>query len=283
MKTLEFDYTVTLDFDKPVTDHHFLLRCVPISQGCQVVVARSLAIEPYTVVTTSSDVFGNRAYQGYIASAHSKFSFHSVARVLVDGCNGIHARCPPLYKYGTPLTHCSDEMRYFLYETFKNSDLLSAIKEKHIKNTDIKRFAKILMNAVHNCLIYTPKVTDVNTTASQAFVLGKGVCQDYSHIFCSLCREAGVASRYVAGTTVGEGATHAWSDFFVPYESYLSLNGKEVDGRWFGADCTRNNFITDDYCILSTGRDYSDCKVDAGVFRGNTDQCMSVFVKTIEQ
>jgi len=282
MKTLEIDYKMNLEFSSSVTEHYFLLRCVPISQGCQVVLSRNLEISPNVQIQTFSDVFGNRAYQGFIEKEHTKFSFHSKAKVLVDGKNGIHARCQPLFKYQTELTRCSDEMREFLYKTFENSTLLESVKKKKIKNTRIREFAEILMHAIHKKIEYTPNSTNVKTSASQAFSLGKGVCQDYSHIFCSLCREAGIPSRYIAGVSVGEGQTHAWSDFFIPYDDFVLNDASLIEGRWFGADCTRDKIVDDNYCILSSGRDFEDCKVDVGIFRGNADQTMTVFVKTEE-
>lgn len=282
MKTLEIDYTMDLEFSVPVTDHYFLLRCVPISKGGQVVVCRNLEINPAVNFTSSTDVFENRSYQGRIDEPHTFFSYHSSAKVQVTGHYGIHGFCAPLFKYPTELTRCSDSMRDFLYETFRESELLESIKSRKIKNNQIKDFAQILMTAVHNKIEYTPGVTNVNTSAAQAFDLGKGVCQDYSHIFCSLCREAGIPSRYVAGSSVGEGSTHAWSDFFVPDETYISSEGKKISGRWFGVDCTRNKTADDNYVVLASGRDYSDCKVDVGIFRGAADQKMTVFIKTTE-
>ena len=282
MKTLEIDYKMSLEFSSPVTEQYFLLRCVPVSQGCQVVVSRNLEITPQTPITTFTDSFGNRVYQGLIEKSHSSFSFHSTAKVLVDGENGIHARCQPYFKYETELTRCSKKMKEFLYETFKDSELLESIKAKKIKNSKIKEFALVLMNAVHQKIKYEPSSTNIKTTAAEAFEKEKGVCQDFSHIFISLCREAGVPSRYIAGVSVGEGATHAWSDFFVPYDDYISNDASLIEGRWFGADCTRNKIADDIYCILSSGRDFEDCKVDVGIFRGNADQIMTVFVKTSE-
>ncbi len=39
-----------------------------------------------------------------------------------------------------------------------------------------------LMNLLYERFTYTPKVTNINTTAGEAMELKKGVCQDYSHI-----------------------------------------------------------------------------------------------------
>ena len=283
MNILEIDYTTTLEFDSPVTDHYFLLRCVPVSRDGQTVVSRNLVVAPETQLVTSRDIFGNTSYQGRIDFPHASFSFHSTATVIVDREKGCRESCLPLYKYNTPLTKCSRQMKDFLLSVFKDNVLEEPVKNKKIRNCNIPLVAELLMGAVHERIEYVSGTTNVKTTASESFDMGTGVCQDYSHIFCSLCREAGIPARYVAGTSKGEGSTHAWSEYFVPDEEYVSNDGTVMEGRWFGIDCTRNRKVDDSYVSLACGRDYLDCKVDGGIFRGMTDQKMTVFVKTNEK
>lgn len=283
MNILEIDYTTTLEFSTPVTDHYFLLRCVPVSRDGQTVISRNLTINPATPLVTSRDIFGNTAYQGRIDFPHTSFSFHSTASVIVDRKNGCRELCHPFYKYNTPLTNVSEEMKDFLRSTFAGSILEEAIFYKKIRNCDIPLVAELLMKAIHSKIEYVTGSTTVKTTAAEAFCAGKGVCQDYSHIFCALCREAGIPARYVAGTSKGEGSTHAWAEYFVPDDEYVQDKGIAMQGRWFGVDCTRNKMVDDTYVSLACGRDYLDCKVDGGIFRGMADQKMTVFVKTKEQ
>lgn len=283
MNILEIDYTTSLEFSTPVTDHYFLLRCVPVSTDGQTVISRNLTVTPEGSLVTSKDIFGNTSYQGRIDFPHTEFSFHSTASVIVDRKNGCRELCHPFYKYNTPLTKVSSQMRDFLLSVFKGNILEEAVCKKKVKNCDIPLVAEILMNAVHSAIEYVTGSTSVKTTAEEAFALGKGVCQDYSHIFCGLCREAGIPARYVAGTSKGEGSTHAWAEYFIPDDAFIQGNGVAMQGRWFGVDCTRNKFVDDTYVSLASGRDYLDCKVDGGIFRGMADQKMTVFVKTKEK
>lgn len=283
MKVLEIDFTTKLEFTSPIIDHYFLLRCVPVSKDGQTVTSRNLSITPDSTMVTSKDIFGNVSYQGRIDIPHTEFSFHSTATIIVDRKNGCRDLCYPLYKYNTPLTKASPDMKDFLYSLFQGTDLQESIKQKKIMPHDFQLVANILQEAVHKKIEYVSGSTNVKTTAEEAFKNGKGVCQDYAHIFCSLCREAGIPARYVAGTSKGEGTTHAWAEFFVPDNSFVTNNGTTMQGRWFGIDCTRNKKVDDTYVILATGRDYLDCKVDGGIFRGAADQTMTVFVKTQEK
>ncbi len=280
MNILEIDYTTTLEFDSPVADHYFLLRCVPVSRDGQTVISRNLVVTPETQLVTSRDIFGNTAYQGRIDFPHNSFSFHSTATVIVDRENGCRESCLPLYKYNTPLTKCSQTMNDFLHSVFSGNVLEESVKCRRVRNCNIPLVAELLMEAVHEKIEYVSGATNVRTMAAESFEMGKGVCQDYSHIFCSLCREAGIPARYVAGTSDGEGSTHAWAEYFVPDDDYMKNDGSAMQGRWFGIDCTRNRKVDDSYVSLACGRDYLDCKVDGGIFRGMTGQRMTVFVKT---
>lgn len=283
MTFLEIDYTTSLEFSSPVTDHYFLLRCVPVSRDGQTVVSRNLEITPGTPLVTSKDIFGNTSYQGRIDFPHTVFSFHSTASVIVDRRNGCRELCYPFYKYNTSLTKVSDKMKDFLHEIFDGNILEECVFTKKVRNQDIPLVAEMLMESIHRKIEYVPGSTTVKTTSDEAFNAGKGVCQDYSHIFCALCREAGIPARYVAGTSKGEGSTHAWAEYFVPDEKYTCSNGVAMAGRWFGIDCTRNKQVDNTYVSLASGRDYLDCKVDGGIFRGMADQIMTVYVKTREK
>jgi transglutaminase-like putative cysteine protease len=129
--------------------------------------------------------------------------------------------------------------------------------------------AKILCAKVYEHFTYAPGETNVMTTAGEAFVAGKGVCQDYAHVLITLCRMAGMPARYVSGLFVGEGASHAWAEVW-------------MDGLWYGIDPTHNCLADEKYLKLCVGRDYSDCPLERGVFSGWAEQTQKVFTKVTD-
>ena len=129
--------------------------------------------------------------------------------------------------------------------------------------------AKVLCAKVHDHFTYTPGETNVMTTAGEAYAAGKGVCQDYAHVLIALCRMAGMPARYVSGLFVGEGASHAWAEIW-------------MDGLWYGIDPTHNRLTDETYLKLCTGRDYSDCPIERGVFSGWAEQTQKVFTKVTD-
>ena len=283
MKTLAIDYKMELGFTGAVTDHCFVLRCIPTARGCQTVTSRSLEVTPAVPLFTYRDTFGNFVYRGQCYAPHTAFAFHVNATVLVHSAEGSRESCPPFYKYNTPLTACTDEMRAFLAAVADGTPFSRAVSGRSFERAEVRDFVRLLCAAVHARIAYTSGSTTVRTTAAEAFAAQKGVCQDYAHLFVSLAREAGIAARYVCGMSTGEGATHAWAEFFVPDSDRMPQDGQAAQGTWFGVDPTRDKFTDDSYVILAVGRDFTDCQVDRGVFCGSVGQTQTVLVKTTEQ
>ncbi len=111
-------------------------------------------------------------------------------------------------------------------------------------------------------LSYTPGVTEVSTSAVEAFEAGHGVCQDYAHLTLALLRHMGVPARYVSGylhprkdAAKGEivsGESHAW------VEAWL--------GDWWGFDPTNRVPAGERHVIVGRGRDYADVPPLRGVY-----------------
>lgn len=282
MKTLSIDYNMNLGFTDNVTDHYFMLRCIPTARGCQTVTSRSLELTPNVPLLAYRDTFGNIAYRGQCYAPHNSFAFQVHALVQVHSAEGSREPCQPFYKYNTPLTACDDAMRDFLHAAAYNSLFMSAVRNRTFDRAHIRSFAEWLSGIVHARITYTSGSTTVQTTAAEAFAAKRGVCQDYAHLFVSLARESGVAARYVCGMSVGEGATHAWAEYFVPDGDRMNSDGSATQGTWFGIDPTRNKSTDDSYVILAVGRDFTDCQIDRGVFCGTVGQTQTVFVKTSE-
>ena len=106
-------------------------------------------------------------------------------------------------------------------------------------------------------------------TAEEALAGGRGVCQDYAHVFIALARIAGWHARYCMGLTVGEGATHAWAEIY-------------YEGAWHGFDPTRDCRTDASYLRFATGRDAADCPVEQGTFYGLADQTQTVLMRVKE-
>lgn len=257
MKILHFRYEMELGFSQEVSGHYFLVRVRPMETERQHSVDFSCRIHPEASLSEIGDGFGNRGFSGSIMAPHKKFAVEAEGTVEVREApvRDFH----PMYRYPSWYTGTDTGLRAFLKEAEEELGGPAAGVEG----------ALFLMDRLYGRFIYMPGVTTVKTTAAEALRGGRGVCQDYAHIFISLCRLAGIPARYVAGMMVGEGATHAWAE---------AWDGEE----WVGFDPTHNCLVDGNYIKLSHGRDFADGAVDKGCFLGSASQAQQIYVKVEE-
>lgn len=255
MKRLRFEYSVLLEFSGAVTEHSFTLRCLPISDGRQLIREPKYEISPINAeqkrrVWFSRDSFGNTLLCGRIPEPHDRFSFGVSGEAEIINAADIPGFPPAMYGYGSPLTKAGERISEFYKEHIPRS-------KKPLER------ALELSDSLYSAMIYKRGVTHVNTTAEEALKCGEGVCQDYAHIFLALCRLDGIRCRYVSGLAYYSGETHAWTE--VADES-----------KWYGIDPANNRLIGEHYIKLCHGRDYSDCPIERGIYIGNSGSVQTV-------
>ena len=64
MKKLRFQYFLRIDFDKPVTQHSFTVRCTLPSDERQTVLQQDIHILPKEFLCENKDSFGNVYFFG---------------------------------------------------------------------------------------------------------------------------------------------------------------------------------------------------------------------------
>ncbi|SHJ68489.1 transglutaminase-like domain-containing protein [Pseudozobellia thermophila] len=101
--------------------------------------------------------------------------------------------------------------------------------------------------------------TDVHTTLKEVLEIRKGVCQDFTHLFCALARANGIPARYVSGYLhqgngyFGDSQMHAWAEAYVPYVG------------WIGFDPTNDILADTNHIKVAHGKDYVDCSPLKGI------------------
>jgi Transglutaminase-like superfamily/Bacterial transglutaminase-like N-terminal region len=254
MPRLRFNYKTRIDFSERVQAHHFLLRILPFDNQAQQLINGSYYIEPQGKISVSKDTFGNKIICGYIDQYHDFFEFSSEGTVFCREYKLIET-LNPLYLYPSIFTKPVQRVQ----------DLYLEFRFPH--NSSVHEKVGLISEKINSLISYTPGATGIHTTADEALALKQGVCQDFAHIMIALCRLSNIPARYVAGFIEGEGFTHAWVEYY-------------ADRAWFGFDPTHDRKVeTTGYIKISHGRDYSDCVVDKGVFRGLVQQKLEVLVK----
>lgn len=256
MKELSFSYSLKITFSNPVENHRFTLRCVPLSGTRQQIQSLHTEVVPEESISESIDSFGNFCIFGHALNPHTLFSV-TVNGIARTGLAPFEPAGPDhlmgLYRCQTDYTRPGQNlMRFFQGFSFEPGQ----------SNFDK---AIVMMNRLYESFRYEAGSTNYRTSAEEAFTLGKGVCQDYSHILICLCRMAGIPAKYVTGMLVGEGASHAWTEI---YDSE----------RWIALDPTNLLTVDDRHIKISSGRDYNDCVMNQGLFYGKTFQTQEVQV-----
>ncbi|RIV83132.1 transglutaminase family protein [Aurantiacibacter zhengii] len=133
-----------------------------------------------------------------------------------------------------------------------------------------------LSNTIREQVVYGTGSTGVATTAEEAVVEGRGVCQDHAHIFIAAARSLDIPARYVSGylmmnDRIEQEATHAWA------EAYVQGLG------WVGFDISNGISPDPRYVRVATGRDYHDAAPVTGISFGAVTEDLTVDLSVEQQ
>ena len=261
MKRLQFDYFMKIDYSEAVSLCHFTIKCFPKNTLRQRVEGVSIALSPAVPYSIGADSFGNRQIYGRDDIAHHSFSFRITGKVRT-GLSGWEEEADvdqaAVFRYPHGLNQAGESLRAYHDEIGK--ELPEDTYEKSL----------LMMHRLYQDFAYEKGATDMNTTAEEAFRLGKGVCQDYAHILIALLQMEGIPARYVTGMLIGEGASHAWVE--VLYQS-----------RCYGLDPTNDSPVADAHIKIGVGREASYCLINRGIMHGGGTQVQTIEVIVSEE
>ena len=256
MKKLHFDYYMNITYETPVTICHYTIKCIPADTDRQHLEDIQIELMPENKYQQGADAFGNRKIYGCVHEPHTQFSCHitgTVTNGIADYESQDQNMPSEIFRYPHGLTCPGDALKAYF----------NAVKI-HLQGNRLEQAAYI-MHRLYQDFTYEKGVTDVSTSAEQAWILGRGVCQDYAHIMVALCRLAGIPARYAAGMLIGEGYSHAWVEIC-------------SEGRWYALDPTNDVIVADAHIKLGIGRDAADCMINRGVMFGGGSQTLLIRV-----
>lgn len=152
---------------------------------------------------------------------------------------------------------------------------LVAVAEGLTRDRTPGQAAHAIADWVRSHVEYVPGSTGVRTSAQEAWLLRKGVCQDIAQLTLGMLRSVGIPARYVSGYfypkvagTLGEtvaGQSHAWVEWWC--------------GGWTSFDPTNRMSTGLRHVIVATGRDYDDVSPLKGVYNGAASTGLGVTVE----
>ena len=258
MAFLNYEYSMVISYSEPVDKCYFTIKSFPTDDFRQRSIAYDISMSPLTQYSEGKDSFGNTQIIGSEDAPHSVFEYKIkglVETYPVSIAGGVNYSTVGMYKYPHGKCIPGDSMLSFVKEIESEVNNCNTTKDKCIK----------IMDKIYERMAYVPGSTEVETTAQEAFDLGKGVCQDFAHILITILRLFGIPARYVCGLIVGEGQSHAWVEAV-------------CDSNYVAFDPTHNTEITDEYIKLGVGRDAGDCAINRGVMWGGGRQTQDISV-----
>jgi len=257
---LKIEHTTTFTYDQPISEAYTEMRLKPLDTDGQHCLSFRLITEPKDEVLQYTDHFGNEVSHFDVIQPHQKLMVSALSEVAT----------PDVYTADASSLSPLDEFNYLspTYYAPHAPNLIDLSASHKIGESPLET-ALSFMHVIHDTMKYEKGATDVDTTADKALTLGRGVCQDFSHIMLAACRVQSVPARYVSGYLYNNGetaASHSWVDVFVPGHGWVSL------------DPTHNREQTGQYVRVAVGRDYEDVPPTRGIFKGNEKEKMEVDV-----
>ncbi|VIO65937.1 Protein-glutamine gamma-glutamyltransferase [Bradyrhizobium ivorense] len=262
---LRIAHTTTYRYEPAASNVIQILRMTPGSHDGQYVADWQIDVSTDSRLDSHEDAFGNLTHvltHGPITDltihCEGLIETHDTGGVL----RGSDERFPPsLFLRPTPLTDLNPAMSTFVRDLRAEAD------------GDVLGFLHALMVQIYEHMTFDEDPTTSATSASEAFALKRGVCQDYAHILIACARAGGVPARFVSGHflrsdgMVNQQAGHAWAEAFVP------------DLGWVGFDAANGICTTDAHARVAIGLDYLGAAPVRGTRYGGGNETLTVAVK----
>ena len=261
---VRISHRTTYTYASPARSIIQILRLTPRSNGCQRVFDWRIDVDLDCRLAASQDAFGN------VVHTYSGEGPISAMTISVDGevetfdtsgvvSGGVERFPPELYLRDTALTQADANMRAFVIAAVTGCE--KPLERLHA-----------LMTALNTRMTFDTDPTNSGTTATEAFTLGRGVCQDFAHIFIACARHLEIPARYVSGyflRTDGvllQDAGHAWA------EAWIEGLG------WTGFDAANCISPHEQHVRIAIGLDYLGAAPIRGSRGGGGDEKLDVTV-----
>ncbi|GKQ55796.1 transglutaminase family protein [Bradyrhizobium sp. Ce-3] len=262
---LRIAHTTTYRYEPAASGVIQILRMTPGSHDGQYVADWQIDVSTDSRLDTHEDAFGNVTHVLTHGSI-SDLTIHCEGLVETQDTGGVlkgsDERFPPsLFLRPTALTDLNPAMTSFVRELRAEA------------GSDVLGFLHALMVQIYEHMTFDEDPTNSATSASEAFALKRGVCQDYAHILIACARAGGVPARFVSGHflrsdgMVNQQAGHAWAEAFVP------------DLGWVGFDAANGICTTDAHARVAIGLDYLGAAPVRGTRYGGGNETLTVAVK----
>jgi transglutaminase-like putative cysteine protease len=262
---IQISHETVYRYQEPARGVIQTLRLTPRNHDGQYVESWRIDVSENCALDQHEDAFGNITH---VFCADGPLS---ELRVLVEGevdtqnTNGVVTgaieRFPPsLYLRETALTRIDPAIAEFAAPSGRIGE--GPLRTLHD-----------LLERLNDTIEFDNAPTQATTTASEAFALKRGVCQDLTHIFIAAARSLAIPARYIGGHfhrddgVTDQEAGHAWAEAFVP------------DLGWVAFDAANGICATEAHVRVAVGLDYLGAAPVRGSRYGGGGEALDVAVR----
>jgi transglutaminase-like putative cysteine protease len=262
---IRISHATTYRYDTPPKSVTQVLRLTPRNHDGQYVVNWRIDVSQDCQMHQRDGAFGNISHSFTAEGPFDELTVTVDGEVDTQDTSGVIKGAverfpPPLYLRDTPLTEADAAIIDFADDTRDKAGV------------DELTLMHALMLAINETMAFDTDPTQVTTTAAEAFALGRGVCQDATHVFLAGARHLGIPARYISGhfyradDVTAQDAGHAWA------EAYIDKLG------WVGFDPTNGISPTEAHVRVAIGLDYLGAAPVRGTRYGGGGETLKVAV-----
>jgi transglutaminase-like putative cysteine protease len=263
---IRISHLTSYRYATPATSVIQRLRLTPRNHDGQYVARWRIDVSADCRLDQHEDAFGNVTHAFTAEGPFSEFAVTVEGEVETRDTQGIVRgaveRFPPgLYLRETALTSPDAKISAFAAACRDDAD------------GKVLALLHLMLERLHDDMTYDTDPTHAATTAAQAFALGRGVCQDLTHVFIAAARSLGIPARYVGGYfhrddgVREQNAGHAWAEAFVP------------ELGWVAFDPANGLCATDAHVRVAVGLDYLGAAPLRGTHYGGAGEALAVKVR----
>jgi transglutaminase-like putative cysteine protease len=234
---VKIEASLTYHFPQPAD---VILAVEAIPSADQYIVSEQLSVSPPSGLKLAEGD-GQMGRRQWISAADDVTISYDA---LVDVSRG-HVNIAGL-KVPTRRKLPADVIQYLLPSRYCESDRLASFAESEFAEASGGNQVLMMADWIFEKFEYDPGASTEATTATDSFVLRRGVCRDYAHMLISFARAVGIPARMVSAYAPAIEPP----DFHAVVEVWLA-------GAWHLIDPTRLASV-DNLVRIAVGRDATD-------------------------
>jgi transglutaminase-like putative cysteine protease len=266
---LRISHLTSYRYQAPAKSVIQILRLTPRNHDSQYVAQWRIDISADCRLDQHEDAFGNITHTFTADGPLTELSVRAEGEIETRDNQGIMRstveRFPAsLYLRETPLTKADANIVEF------------AAACRDASGGDPLELLHLMLDRLHDEMIFDTDPTHTATTAAEAFSLQRGVCQDFTHILIAASRRIGIPARYISGYfrradgIDEQNAGHAWAEAFVP------------ELGWIAFDPANGICATESHVRVAMGLDYLSAAPVRGTCYGGRGEALDVEISVAQ-